>query len=400
MPLPARLSPHAAAGILNSLRYGIVPAEGLEYLTVGREELVTRLRQELIGVRLDRAGVLFLEGAYGAGKSHTLGYLAHLARRQKLAVSRLTVGADLLFNRLDLAYRGLLESLQLPDSPDETGLAAIVRLQLHDLDRRWLLETWTRPADEDDAYDRLLKSALGAFLLLEQDEEAEETLLRWLTGEKVSLGPVRKLLRRASRTLPPVPSFRFREEMIADLLNALARLLRALGCLGWLILIDEGENLVAPEVTRPTRARIFRNLDHLLTGQLKGVLLALTFTPGTLQDIRLTWSENRYLTAPPHFVDREFLEENSYRLDPLAAEDLKELTHLVVDLHEVACGWRADSAIRSRLVAGLLAADPHQARPTRLMLKAVVELLDLLASYPALCQSWAEAEDKLKVHGS
>lgn len=390
MPIPSRLSSHATAGIINSLRYGIVPAEGLEYLTVGRDELVARLRQELIGVRLDRAGILFLEGTYGAGKSHTLGYLAHLAGRQKLAVSRLTVGADLLFNRLELAYRGLLESLQVPDSPNETGLAAVVRLHLHDPERRWLLETWTRPTDEDDAYDQLLKCAVGAFLLLDQDEGAEWMLLRWLTGEKVNLGPIRKLLRRASRALPPVPSFRFKEEMIADLLNALTRMLRALGSLGWLILIDEGENLVAPEVTKPTRARIFRNLDLLLTGQLKGVLLALTFTPGTLQEIRRTWSENRYLTAPPRFVDRDFLEGNSYRLDSLASGEIRELAGLIIDLHEVAYGWRAGSSIRSRLVEGLLAADPHQARPTRLILKAAVEALDLLVSHPALRQSWTE----------
>ena len=67
-----RVSKATAAAVLNSLKGGVVPRVGLEYITVGRRSEVQALLQEVSIIENGGAAIRFIEGQYGSGKTFLL----------------------------------------------------------------------------------------------------------------------------------------------------------------------------------------------------------------------------------------------------------------------------------------------------------------------------------------
>lgn len=77
MPLITR---DTAVAIVNALRSGTVPPEGLEQFAVGLDPLVAALREQREFVAAGRSAYRFLRGSYGSGKT----FLASLAASEAL----------------------------------------------------------------------------------------------------------------------------------------------------------------------------------------------------------------------------------------------------------------------------------------------------------------------------
>ena len=75
------LSREQALTIINALRSGTVPPEGLEHYAVGLEEQMKIVRDQRSYVAQGRGAYKFLRGAYGSGKT----FLTSLASAEALA---------------------------------------------------------------------------------------------------------------------------------------------------------------------------------------------------------------------------------------------------------------------------------------------------------------------------
>ncbi|HXE72980.1 MAG TPA: BREX system ATP-binding domain-containing protein, partial [Candidatus Nitrosotenuis sp.] len=105
----------AATALVNALRAGTVPAEGLEHIAVGLEPLSAALAEQRAFVGRGHGGYRFLRGPYGAGKTFLASLAAAEALREGFVTSHVVVSvADTPLYRLSEIYRRTCQNLSLP----------------------------------------------------------------------------------------------------------------------------------------------------------------------------------------------------------------------------------------------------------------------------------------------
>lgn len=249
---------------LEALRLGVVPRHGLAAITVGRGAELARIGRVLSG---EPAGMLVLEGSYGAGKSHMLELTAELARDRGYGV------ATASFDPVEVPpshplrlYRALMESLHWPDGA--RGLAPLFeRLDAGQApEHRWLSAAhfaWSLDA--------------GVHPTLPGD------VMDFVTGRRRAYpGPLAKRLRRAGYTGPRplgLPDYRTFGQVMAHLLSGVGAWARAAGHRGLVVVLDEAEYLDRLEPTGRAFARAV--LSHLAVAALPDD--ALAFDPAELR---------------------------------------------------------------------------------------------------------------------
>ncbi len=76
---------------IEALRFGLVPKQGIEELTLGFADLQTWILSRFPCVRDGRPRVSSITGPFGTGKSHTMEVIRYLARREGYVVARVEV---------------------------------------------------------------------------------------------------------------------------------------------------------------------------------------------------------------------------------------------------------------------------------------------------------------------
>ena len=109
------LSREQALTIINALRSGTVPPDGLEHYAVGMEAQMKIVRDQRAYVAQGRGAYKFLRGAYGSGKT----FLTSLASAEALAdnflVSKVVISvADTPLYKLSEVYKRLCQNMSLP----------------------------------------------------------------------------------------------------------------------------------------------------------------------------------------------------------------------------------------------------------------------------------------------
>jgi hypothetical protein len=76
---------------IESLRFGLVPRQGLEFLTLGFQDLRQWVRRCLPNAHGDHAQVSAITGPFGTGKSHTMAVVRHVAMQDGYVTARVEV---------------------------------------------------------------------------------------------------------------------------------------------------------------------------------------------------------------------------------------------------------------------------------------------------------------------
>ena len=77
------LKPFQARSIIEALRKGSVPADYVPFFTVGRDNWIKFIEDDLENyIAKGGAKVRFIRGDYGDGKTHFMSIVRHLALRQ------------------------------------------------------------------------------------------------------------------------------------------------------------------------------------------------------------------------------------------------------------------------------------------------------------------------------
>jgi hypothetical protein len=190
----------------------------------------------------DLAGLL-LGGGFGLGKSHLLTHLAALAMSMEFVTSVVVISKETPFYDPAKAYRAAIGSAR--DAGRAHGVLADAAADLDsDTVRYAEFSRWvnSQVAGMDERFAATLLcherlrggSAAGA-------AETVDGLVRFWAGEPVTIGD----LRRALKSIAAARLFEFRPIPAAELARQrfqfAARLLRASGRAGWVILFDEVE---------------------------------------------------------------------------------------------------------------------------------------------------------------
>ena len=125
-----RISRTTAATILNSLKSGVVPRIGLEYITVGRKSEIQALLQDVSIIEQGGAAFRFIEGKYGSGKTFLMHALRNHVMEKNFVVTDVELSVDrrLIGNKGQglATYRELSRNMATYACPDNGALQLIL----------------------------------------------------------------------------------------------------------------------------------------------------------------------------------------------------------------------------------------------------------------------------------
>lgn len=119
-----------AAIVLNSLKSGVVPRVGLEYITVGRRSEIQALLQDVSIIEEGGSAFRFIEGKYGSGKTFLMHALRNHVMEKQFVVTDVELSVDKRFvgNRGQglATYRELIRNMSVNACPNNGALKLIL----------------------------------------------------------------------------------------------------------------------------------------------------------------------------------------------------------------------------------------------------------------------------------
>lgn len=283
--------PHRRAEILDALRRGTVPRDGLAAFAVGMERFEAAIDADLAAVALGRGGFKAVRGEYGSGKTFFARWLQERARAAGgFATSEVQVSeTETPLHRWETVYRRLAERLATADTPDG-ALRSVVDAWFYTLEEDVLASGNVDPGDADGllaATDALVEQRLSAIsrtapafsavlrayrrALVTDDAALAEGLIAWLGGQPNVAAAVKRAA-GIKGDLDPFGAMHF--------LAGLLTILRDSGRPGLVLVLDEVETLQRMRAdTREKGLNALRQLlDEMDSGRYPGLFLLVTGT--------------------------------------------------------------------------------------------------------------------------
>ena len=112
------VSPRRRREVIDALRRGTVPANGLDLLAVGLERFTPALDGDLDAVAGGGAAFKAVRGEYGAGKTFVTRYVGERALRRGFAVAEVQISeTETPLHKLETVYRRVGEALRTAAFP-------------------------------------------------------------------------------------------------------------------------------------------------------------------------------------------------------------------------------------------------------------------------------------------
>lgn len=278
------------AAILDALRRGTVPREGLSTFAVGMERFETAIDTDLTAVGGGRGAFKAVRGEYGSGKTFMARWLQERARAVGFATAEVQVSeTETPLHRWETVYRRLVERLATSDTP-EGALRPTVDAWFYTLEEDVLAEGGVEANDAEGlaaATEALMERRLAAIgrtapafsaalrayrrALLADDTALAEGLIAWLGGQP----NVAAAIKRAAGVKGDLDAFG-----AMHFLAGLLTILRDSGRAGLVLVLDEAETLQRMRAdTREKGLNALRQLlDELDAGRYPGLYLVITGT--------------------------------------------------------------------------------------------------------------------------
>lgn len=266
--------------ILDALRRGTVPSNGLDQLAVGLSRFETELDNELDVVAAGGAVFKAVRGEYGSGKTFFARWLGDRAMKKGFAVAEVQINEiDTPLHKLETVYRRSIESLRTASVPPSA--------------LRPILDAWLFTIDDDAqqqgvAADALLERRLAEVaarapvfpmairayrrFVTEDDHDGADALVAWLGGQP----HVAAAIKRRAGIKGDLDHY-----LALGFLRGLLAILSDAGHPGLLLVLDEVETL--QRIRSDARAKALNALRQLIDevhdGHFPGLYLLITGTP-------------------------------------------------------------------------------------------------------------------------
>ncbi len=198
----SEISPQRRSEILDALRRGTVPAQGLDVLAVGLDRYAPTFDEELDRVASGAGVFKAIRGEYGSGKTFITCWLAERAKARGFAASEVQISeTDTPMHRYQTIYRRLVE--QLSTSTVRTGgLRSVIDSWFFSLEDEVLATGTVDHSDADELTSRTVElmeqrlavvtrtapafsAVLRAYLTATNagDRATADGLIAWLGGQ-------------------------------------------------------------------------------------------------------------------------------------------------------------------------------------------------------------------------
>ena len=289
-----KIRPRDRDAILQSLRAGVVPRTGQQHIQVGRVEEVKAMLADIDRIADGGAGIRFVIGEYGSGKTFFLYLVRSIAFEKRLVTAHADLNPD---RRLHASggqarslYQELMRNVSTRAKPDGGALPSVVE--------RFVSGALQAAKERSIAVDVVIHERLaelsemvGGYDFAEViaaywkghdtgNEALKSSAVRWLRGEFATRTDARAAL--GVRSIVD-------DGNVYDHLKLFARFVRLAGFGGLLVCLDELVNIYKLPSSRARSAnyeQILRILNDSLQGIACGLGFALGGTPEFLLDTR------------------------------------------------------------------------------------------------------------------
>ena len=285
----AEVSPRRRREVIDALRRGTVPSNGLDLLAVGLNRFERAMDEELDAVAGGGSVLKAVRGEYGSGKTFFTRYLSERALRRGFAAAEVQISeTETPLHRLETVYRRITESLRTSSVPpsafrsvldswlftlEDDALAADGGLEASRLDAS-VAELLERRLAGVSAKTPAFAQALRGYRAATQTDDAvsADGLAAWLGGQP-HVGAAAK---RSSGLRGDLDHFG-----AMGFLQGLLVILRDAGHPGLFVVLDEVETLqrMRGDVRDKALNAIRQLMDEVDSGRFPGLYLILTGTP-------------------------------------------------------------------------------------------------------------------------
>lgn len=277
--------------IIDALRRGAVPMNGLDVLAVGLDRFAAATDEDLDRVAAGGSVFKAVRGEYGAGKTFYTRWLAERAKRRGFAAAEVQVSeTETPLHRMETVYRRLVEHLSTEQFPP-SALRPVLDGWIFALEED-VLASGAVAEDDVDGLDRGVGELLEARLAeisrstpgfaaalrgyrtatSQGDRATANGLAAWLGGQPhVAAG-----VRRAAGVKGDLDHF-----AALSFLQGLLTVLRDSGHPGLVLVLDEVETLqrVRSDARDKALNALRQLVDEVYSGRFPGLFLVITGTP-------------------------------------------------------------------------------------------------------------------------
>jgi hypothetical protein len=259
---------------IEALRAGVPNRDAVQALGSAAEEVQDHFRGMLSAARESAAhepsaaGSGFLvAGDFGAGKSHLLEYLQHLAREQNFVTSKVVISKETPLHDPTKLYRAAIRAAVVPGRRGAAlPLIAAELTALNFQSARYVdFYKWVQQPGND------LNQRFAATVFLYErahaDPELRDRIISFWAGDPIQVGEIRRALRQLGERVTYALDKIDARSLALQRFRFAARLMLAAGFSGWVLLVDEVE--LVGRYTLNQRARSYAEIARW-TGNLKG----------------------------------------------------------------------------------------------------------------------------------
>lgn len=285
------LSPKKRLEVLDALRRGTVPQDGLDVLAVGLDRFRDPISQELRRAGEGSSGFKAVRGEYGCGKTFFSRWLQQEARAMNFTTAEVQISeTETPLHKLETVYRRMMERLAT-SSTRSGAFRGIIDSWFFALEED-VLSAGGVNANDDQALLRatseLMEKRLGTIsnkapsfaaalrayreCLAEGDTAMAEGLIAWLSGQPNVAAAVKK----RANIKGDVDHF-----AALSFLQGLLAVLKDSGHPGLVLVLDEVETLqrVRSDIREKALNALRQWIDELDAGRFPGLYLVITGTP-------------------------------------------------------------------------------------------------------------------------
>ena len=357
-----------ARKVIEALRSGIPSRTIGGYFGGARSELLAEMSQWLAH---QTGGGKIVTGSYGEGKTHLLNTVFCMAQKNNMAVSAITLSRETPFNNLSIIYQKIAQNTFLPDR-EQPGFDHL--FEKLSPEKMTELQLFAAKSLQTDKLYYLLKALCNT-----DSSEIKFSLLADLQGDFIAVNKLKKTYKDMFAEKVVFSTSFVKSRHVWDYFQFLSRLFSLSGINGWVILLDEAENI--GRLGRKSRFGAYTNMARFLNNETSSAHSLFTMTNNYATQVIDCKDERRYLAETEGF-DREMIEstltsiETAAELTPLTREEFMIVLKRIMDFHARAYSWSPDTDTEE--LGGMAWSRGYYLRTK---IRAAIEFLDQLLQY-------------------
>ena len=405
MKIPKRI----AQTLMNSLKGGVVPRVGLQYVAVGRKDEIDALLRDVEIVADGGASFRFIVGQYGSGKS----FLLQTIRNYVMAKNFVVVDADLSPERRLQGTRGqglatykeLIRNMSTKTKPEGGALSLILDRWISSVQQEVMVSSGLGATDP--GLPKLVEKRISAVIYslnemvhgfdfarlltlyyeahINGDDALKAKVLKWFRGEYPTKSEARQELG---------VNIVITDDGWYEYLKLFAAFLKQAGYAGMLVLIDELVNIykIPNAITRQYNyEKILTMYNDTMQGKAQHFGIILCGTPQCMEDPRrgvYSYEALRSRLADGHFTgEHKDLLSPVIRLQPLTHEEMLILIEKLADIHAGLYEYpqivtERDMVDFIQIEFGRIGADTHIT--PREVIRDFIQVLDIVYQNPGV----------------